>query len=125
MTIEALLRRSGKEKEIVKEKSDKPDYYLQIDEMEIYFNWHEIYIKGKKVGLTSKEFEIIAYMAKHSGQVFTREQLFQRIWGEDYIGYSNTITIFVRKIREKREEVPSKPKYLLTVGGVGYKFYTH
>ncbi len=72
--------------------------------------------------LTPKEFKILAYMAGHPGEVFTREQLLTYVWGEDYVGELTGIAVFIRKIREKIEEDPSKPKYLQTVWGVGYKF---
>lgn len=77
---------------------------------------------GHPLDLTAKEFEILAFMGRHPGQVFTREQLFENVWGEDAVGDANTVTVFIRKIREKVEDNPSKPRYVLTVWGVGYKF---
>jgi two-component system response regulator VicR len=61
-------------------------------------------------------------MAAHPGEVFTREQLLGYVWGEDYVGESTSIAVFIRKIREKIEDEPSKPKYLRTVWGIGYVF---
>jgi len=75
------------------------------------------------VALTPKEFELLSFMAQHSAQVFTREQLFKQLWGEEYIGDTSTITVFIRKLREKIEKNPAKPEFLHTVWGVGYKFY--
>ncbi|NLJ71912.1 MAG: response regulator transcription factor [Syntrophomonadaceae bacterium] len=82
----------------------------------------EVYVNGKNAELTSREFELLWFMASHPGQVFTREQLFDNAWGEKFLGDSGTITVFIRKIREKIEKNPSRPEYLLTVWGVGYKF---
>lgn len=61
-------------------------------------------------------------MANHPGQVFTRQQLFDNLWEEKYLGDSGTITVFIRKVREKIELDPGRPEYVLTVWGVGYKF---
>lgn len=83
---------------------------------------YEVTKNGHPLDLTAKEFEILAFMARHPGQVFTREQLFENVWGEDAVGDANTVTVFIRKIREKVEDNPSKPRYVLTVWGVGYKF---
>ncbi len=119
LRIKALLRRSNLDKS---NKNENNSDYLKVNDLEIYYKKYEVYSHGKKVDLTSKEFEILALLARNKGHVFTREQLLESIWGESYIGDVNTITIFVRKIREKIEDNPSKPKYLLTVWGVGYKF---
>ena len=87
------------------------------------FGEYEVRVKGKPVQLTTKEFEIVAFLAAHPGKVFTRGQIQEYIWGESDEGCkpTNNITVFVRKIREKIEENPSEPKYLLTVQRVGYK----
>jgi len=117
LRIEALLRRrdfsSGTEKKEC----------LKVEDLEIYFNRYEVRKNGQKVDLTPKEFQILTRMASHPGEVFTREQLLNYVWGEDYIGELTSIAVFVRKIREKIEDEPSKPKYLQTVWGVGYKFW--
>ena len=83
---------------------------------------YQVFVKGKPVGLTTKEFEIVAFLAMHPGKVFTRGQIQEYLWGEGEADTkTNSITVFVRKIREKIEENPSEPKYLLTVQRVGYK----
>lgn len=116
--IKALLRRPH----LVDEESAHSDEVLKIGDLEIRLHEYEVYHKGAKVDLTSKEFEVLAYLAKHRGQVFTREQLLDRIWGLDFEGDTNTVTVFIRRIREKIEADPAKPEYILTVWGVGYKF---
>lgn len=92
----------------------------RIGELEVRFDEYQVFVKGKPVTLTTKEFEIVAFLAANPGKVFTRSQIQEYIWG-DSDQKSNSITVFVRKIREKIEENPSEPKYLLTVQRVGYK----
>ena len=93
-----------------------------IGELEVHFDQYQVYLRGKPVALTTKEFEIVAFLASNPGKVFTRGQIQEYIWGEGEVdARSNSITVFVRKIREKIEENPSEPKYLLTVQRVGYK----
>ena len=94
----------------------------QTGDPEIRFNQYEAYLRGEPVNLTAKEFEILALLAANPGQVFTRSQIYEHIWGEDSSVDESTITVFMRKIREKIEDNPSQPKYLLTVWRVGYKF---
>jgi DNA-binding response OmpR family regulator len=81
------------------------------------------FVDSKTVYLAAKEFELLSFMAHHPNQVFTREQLFNQIWGFDEFGDINTVTVHIRKIREKIEDNPSEPLYIKTVWGVGYKFY--
>ena len=83
---------------------------------------YTVYVNSKIVNLAAKEFEVLNYMAHHPNQVFTREQLFNQIWGYEEYGDINTVTVHIRKIREKLEENPSEPIYIKTVWGVGYKF---
>jgi two-component system response regulator VicR len=83
---------------------------------------YAVYVNSKIVNLAAKEFQVLSYLAHHSGQVFTREQLFNQIWGFEEYGDTNTVTVHIRRIREKVEENPSEPLYIKTVWGVGYKF---
>lgn len=85
---------------------------------------HSVKVHGKFVDLVSKEFEILWYLASHPGEVFTKEQLYDAIWGEEEVGEISTVTVHVRKIREKMEINPSKPEFIKTIWGVGYKFET-
>lgn len=95
----------------------------RIGDLEVRFGEYEVLVKGKSVPLTTKEFEILAFLAAHPGKVFTRGQIQEYVWGESNADCkpTNNVTVFVRKIREKIEENPSEPKYLLTVQRVGYK----
>jgi DNA-binding response OmpR family regulator len=79
-------------------------------------------LSGKEITLTSREFDLLWLLASHPRQVFSREHLLQRVWGSsDYIDPS-TVTVHLRRLREKIEPVPSQPCHLVTVWGVGYKF---
>jgi DNA-binding response OmpR family regulator len=75
-----------------------------------------------EVALKPKEFDLLLHLARNPGQVFTREQLLQAVWGYDFFGGSRTVDVHVRWLREKLEDVPGEPRHLLTVRGVGYKF---
>ena len=95
---------------------------LRIGDLEIDFDGYEVRRDGQPIKLSSKEFEIVALLASSAGKVFTREQILEHIWGESAGMDLRSVTVFVRKIREKLEPVPSDPRYLLTVWRVGYKF---
>lgn len=88
----------------------------------IHYNNFEVILSGEKLIMTMKEFSILTLLSKNPGQVFTRNQIISNVWGNDYVGDENILTVYIRKIREKIEEDPSQPEYLLTVWGVGYKF---
>lgn len=76
----------------------------------------------KEIELTGKEFDLLWFMASHPGQVFTRSQLLDHVWGYEFYGDASTVTVHVRRLREKIEEDPGNPQYISTVWGVGYKF---
>lgn len=75
-----------------------------------------------KVELTSKEFDLLYFLARHPGQVFTRAQLLDKVWGYEFFGDASTVTVHIRRLREKIEPDPAQPRYLSTVWGIGYKF---
>lgn len=77
---------------------------------------------GNSIYLTAKEFDLLYFLILHKGQVFTKEQLYENIWGYDYVSDSKNLTGFIRKLRMKIEPEPGNPQYILTVWGVGYKF---
>jgi DNA-binding response OmpR family regulator len=78
-------------------------------------------VSGRPVELTAKEFELLQLLMRNPDRVFTKEEIFSRVWGEGKFGDNSTVTVHVRKIREKIEEVPSEPRYLETVWGMGYR----
>lgn len=77
---------------------------------------------GQEIYLTAKEFDLLHFLMLHKGQVFTKEQLYDNVWGYDYVSDAKNLTGFIRKLRMKIEPDPQSPKYILTVWGVGYKF---
>ena len=76
----------------------------------------------KEVILTQKEFELLLFLAKNPNRVFSKEALFERIWGYDAISDTATVTVHMSKLREKIESSPNKPEHLETVWGIGYRF---
>lgn len=83
---------------------------------------HEVTLAGQTVNLSSKEFELLRVLATHPGQVLTREQLLNLVWGNDFFGDDRTVDVHIRWLREKIEADPGDPTYILTVRGAGYKF---
>ena len=98
------------------------DHILNFGELVINNSSYTVTYKGENVILSAKEFELLSFLASNPYQVFTREQLYDKIWGFNDYGDITTVTVHMRKIREKIEENPASPKYLKTVWGVGYKF---
>jgi DNA-binding response OmpR family regulator len=79
-------------------------------------------IAGRSPELTAKEFDLLYFLARRPGQVFTREQLLDQVWDYQYLGDASTVTVHVRRLREKIETDPVRPRWVKTVWGVGYKF---
>ncbi|MNF01981.1 Transcriptional regulatory protein SrrA [compost metagenome] len=79
-------------------------------------------VEGKEISLSGKEYELLFHLVKHRNQVFSKSQLLDAIWGYAEYGDESTITVYIRRLREKLETDPSKPAYIKTVWGVGYKF---
>lgn len=83
---------------------------------------YEVKKDGKTIDLTLREFELLKFLAQQKGQVFSRETLLEKVWGYEYFGDVRTVDVTVRRLREKIEDDPSKPAYILTKRGVGYYF---
>jgi DNA-binding response OmpR family regulator len=82
----------------------------------------QVEIQGRQVELTAREFDLLEFLARHSGQVFTREQLLDRVWDWAYASDGGTVTVHIRRLRQKIEPDPERPRYVKTVWGLGYKF---
>ncbi|EHL78831.1 response regulator transcription factor [Bacillus smithii] len=82
----------------------------------------KVFVNGKEVLLTSKEYDLLLLFVTHPNQVFSKEQIFERIWGMDSLGDMATVTMHVSKLREKIELDPTNPQYIQTIWGVGYRF---
>ncbi|MDP4177703.1 MAG: response regulator transcription factor [Bacillota bacterium] len=85
-------------------------------------NSRRVYVNDKEVILTTKEFDILTFLALNPNRVFSKEDLFENIWGMDSLGDIATVTVHIRKIREKIEADPSNPQYIETIWGAGYRF---
>jgi len=83
---------------------------------------HEVTIDGASVSFPPKEFELLETFLRSPGRLLTRELLIQRIWGDDYVGDTKTLDVHVKRVRQKIEQDPHEPRWLLTVRGLGYKF---
>ena len=79
-------------------------------------------INGEEVYLTSKQFDLLFFLYRHKGQVFTKEQIYEKVWGYDNAPDASNLSSFIRKLRLKIEPYPDNPRYIITVWGVGYKF---
>jgi DNA-binding response OmpR family regulator len=114
--VRALLRRSAT-------RADGEDASrIVAGTLELDVRGRVVRRDGAEVSLKPKEFDLLFFLAKNAGQVFTREQLLEHVWGYDFFGGSRTIDVHVRWLREKLEDNPAHPQKLLTVRGVGYKF---
>jgi DNA-binding response OmpR family regulator len=82
---------------------------------------HEVMVSGRHVDLTPKEFQILLQFVQHPGRVFSREELLDRIWGEGYALEQHTLDVHIHSLRHKIEADPARPKYVVTVRGIGYK----
>ena len=115
--VRAVLRRSGREP-----SDPRPLQKLEFADLVIDPAGRLVQLAGRQIALTAREFDMLLLLAMHPRQVFTRDQLLERVWGvSDYID-PGTVTVHVRRLREKIEADPSSPRRLLTVWGVGYKF---
>ncbi len=83
---------------------------------------HRVYVKEKELGLKNKEYELLLFLITNADMVFSKETLYEKIWGYDAVGDNATVAVHINRLREKMEENPSKPHYIETVWGAGYRF---
>jgi two-component system response regulator VicR len=95
---------------------------LQFDDLVIDTRLIQVIRSEQEILVTHREFELLLYLARHPGVVFSREQLLQDVWGYDYLGDERTVDVTVRRLREKLERDPSNPDFILTRRGAGYYF---
>ncbi|ALJ31176.1 response regulator YycF [Apilactobacillus kunkeei] len=100
--------------------SDNENKDIKIGDLVIHPEAYTVTKRGENIELTHREFELLHYLAQHIGQVMTREHLLQTVWGYDYFGDVRTVDVTVRRLREKVEDNPSHPIWLITRRGVGY-----
>ncbi|MGM1049454.1 MAG: response regulator transcription factor [Bacillota bacterium] len=114
--INAHLRRGSMD------SRPKHDELLQYGSLIIDKKAYKVTIEGLEISLSAKEFELLYYLSKHKNQVFSKSQLLDAVWGYETFGDESTITVYIRRLREKLESDPSNPTFIKTVWGVGYKF---
>ncbi len=103
------------------ETADTKDM-IEIGGMRIELKARRVFVNNKEVTLANKEFDLLFFLASNPNVVFSRDALFDRIWGMDSIGETSTVTVHINKLREKIEKDMSKPEYIETVWGAGYRF---
>lgn len=104
------------------QSTQKHSSTIQCDNMMIDVDSHEVFIDSKLVTLPNKEFELLVFLAQHSNMVFSKDQLFEKIWGLDAVGEISTVTVHINRIRDKIEKDTANPKFIETVWGSGYRF---
>jgi DNA-binding response OmpR family regulator len=112
--VRSVLRRSAA-------ADDRPDERVRFGDIEIDAAAREVRKRGNMLNLTAREFELLWFLARHPRRVFSRDQLMSQVWGYEPAFDSGTITVHVRRLREKIEDEPAHPRYLETVWGVGYR----
>lgn len=121
--IKAQLRRSrmafGTQTAAV---STEPAEVLASESVELHLKSHEVFIKGARVELSAKEFQVLAFFMQHARQVLTADQLLQRLWGYETDMETKTVQVHIANLRKKIEPDPSAPRVIVTVRGVGYKY---
>ena len=121
LRLNAHLRRRERDRERQHEGRDRRPEAFSVGDLEIRFGKYEVRMRGEVVALSSREIELLELLASDPGAVFTRDQILEALWGSKEAADPNSITVMVRKIREKIEDDPSKPRYLVTIWRVGYK----
>jgi DNA-binding response OmpR family regulator len=117
--VKAIFRRMEQMK--TKGAGDVSDI-IKTGDMVIDTEKRSVVVKGRKLDVTSKEFDLLLHFAQHPGRVYTRSQLLDTVWGYGHEGYEHTVNSHINRLRSKIEENPAQPRYILTVWGVGYKF---
>ena len=118
--IKAIMRRT--EPRHTQGETQVTSRVVEIGDMKLDCEGRRVYIKGKEIGLTAKEFEVLELLMRNPDRAYSRESLLQLVWGTDYPGDARTVDVHIRRLREKIEENPSDPRYVHTKWGVGYYF---
>ncbi len=113
--VRAVLRRSGSQKPTTSDA-------VRIGDIDIDFKLHQARRGKARIEFTAREFELLRYFVQHTGQVVTREQILNEVWGYEEFPTTRTIDNFVAKLRQKIERAPHAPEHILTIHGSGYKF---
>ena len=122
-TLELLARVKSQLRRYYKlnNKEEKREGVIEIDDLLIDVNKHEIKLDDREIKLTAREFDILLFLARNRGMVFSAEKIYEKVWNNEFFESDNTIMVHIRKIREKIEDNPRKPRFIKTIWGVGYK----
>ncbi len=115
--IKAIMRRTNR-----KEKTQEEEKIIEGKDMRLDREGRRVYISGREINLTAKEFEVLELLMLNPNKVYGRENLLKLVWGSDYPGDVRTVDVHIRRLREKIETNPSEPKYVHTKWGVGYYY---
>jgi two-component system, OmpR family, response regulator len=118
--IKALFRRV--DALTVKPDATPQDAVIEFEDLRIDLGRHRVTVGGQPIELTAREFDLLCHFARHPGQVYSRVQLLDHVWGYNHEGYEHTVNTHINRLRAKIEKDPSKPHYIQTVWGVGYRF---
>jgi len=94
---------------------------IEIRGLSIDVEANRVFVDGEEIELTKKEFEILKLLSANQNRVFSKEEIYERLWDQDALGYYDTVSVHIRRIREKVEPNPAKPQYIETIWGVGYR----
>lgn len=119
--VKSQLRRFCKFNSKYNEDEEMEEDIIEIDELSINLETHEVILSNNIVKLTPTEFDILLLLAKNRGKVFSIENIYESVWNQEFMSSDNTVMVHIRKIREKIESDPRTPKFIKTVWGVGYK----
>lgn len=120
-----ILEVKARIKAIIRRTSPKPremDKVIESGDMKLDCEGRRVYISGREINLTAKEFELLELLVVNANKVYSRENLLKLVWGSSYPGDVRTVDVHIRRLREKIESNPSEPKYVHTKWGVGYYF---
>ncbi len=115
--VRTVLRRSARS-----EGEEESADVLEADDIEVDMGSHEVQVRGQVVSLSPKEFDLLTYLMRNTGRVRSRDEIINRVWGEEDFLDQRTVDVHIRWLRQKIEIDPANPRYLITVRGVGYKF---
>lgn len=118
--VKANLRKSEAIANAVETQEEKSRHKIEVGDLLLDIDRFEVKVRGRKVDLTVREFEVLKYLATQPGQIVSRELLLEKVWGYEYFGDIRTVDVTVRRIREKIEDDTTNPQILVTKRGVGY-----
>jgi two-component system response regulator RegX3 len=120
--MRAAIRRAPDGRRIDDPREQDDSEVLEVGDVRMDVDRHEVVIRGNDVSLPLKEFELLELLLANAGRVLTRDTLISRVWGADYVGDTKTLDVHVKRLRAKVEDDPAHPRRIVTIRGLGYKF---